>query len=137
MTQKAKALSAYLTQLGAEPFDWRANNCVHFAGRYVAMVEGGEPLSGIAMAPTLAGTRRLIKRHGGLAAAVTKRLGREPIPPAFAQVGDVVLIPLSTTDPEALALGLCCGDCAAVMTLAGSVERVAMSTALHAWRVGP
>lgn len=133
---KSKLFTAYLAE-PLPPFDWQLANCGHFAGAFVAQVEqGADPLSGLPLGKSLAATRRMIKNAGGLAALVSKQLAREPIAPAFAQLGDVVLLPLSDADPLAQALGLCCGEVAAVRDEAGAVHMLPMSSALHAWRVG-
>lgn len=132
---KSKLLTAYLAA-PLPPFDWRAANCGHFAGAYVAQVEGADPLTGLSLGASLRATRRLLQEAGGMAALVTRQLGRDPIEPAFAQLGDVVLLPLSESDPLAQALGLCCGEVAAVRDEAGAVHLLPMQGAVCAWRVG-
>jgi len=132
---KSKLLTAHLAA-PLPAFDWASANCGHFAGGYVAAVEGADPLASLPLGSSLTSTRRLLQNAGGLCAVVTKQLAREPIAPAFAQLGDVVLLPLSEADPLAQALGLCCGEVAAVRDEAGAVHMLPMSSALHAWRVG-
>ncbi len=135
MSQKAKLLTAYLAQQ-AGPFDWSGRNCAHFAMGFVTFVEGFDPLAEFTMADAPASTRRLIKRGGGLAALLTKHMGRSSISARYAQTGDVVLMPISDTDAEAFSIGLCCGECAAVLDADGQIQMVAMAPATHAWRVG-
>jgi hypothetical protein len=132
---KSKLLTAYLAE-PLPPFDWQAANCGHFAGAFVAQVEGADPLAGLALGKSLRATRRILADAGGLAALVSRQLAREPIAPAFGQLGDMVLLPLSDADPLAQALGLCCGEVAAVRDEAGGVHLLPMASALAAWRVG-
>ncbi|MBT9495381.1 MAG: hypothetical protein IV107_24170 [Paucibacter sp.] len=133
---KAKALTAYLAGRQPAPFDWHTNNCGHFACSFVQQVEGFDPLASLPLTDSMAGTRAFIAEAGGMAELVTRQLAREPISPKLAQLGDMVLLPLSTTDPEALALGLCCGEQAVILTDTGVHAFVPMSAAVSAWRVG-
>lgn len=132
---KSKLLTAYLSE-PLPPFDWRGANCGHFAGAFVERVEGTDPLAGLALGDSLRATRRILADAGGMLALVSQQLAREPIAPAFAQLGDMVLLPLSDADPLAQALGLCCGEVAAVRDEAGAVHLLPMAAALAAWRVG-
>ncbi|MCZ8074636.1 MAG: hypothetical protein O9341_10945 [Paucibacter sp.] len=134
----AKALTAYLAE-PLPPFDWRSANCVHFAGAFVAQIEGHDPLAGEGMPATRAAARRLVRARGGFAALVTAALQREPIPVTMARLGDVVLMPvpgLEAADAEAQALGLCCGEVVAVRDEAGAVLMLPLASAVAAWRVG-
>lgn len=133
---KAKLLTDYLTDHRAVPFDWQTANCLHFAGKFVALVEQRDPLAGRKMPATLAAARRIQRQGGDLAALITAALDRDPIAPAFAQIGDVVLLPLNPADPEALACGICWGEYAACVTDGGAIMLVAMTPTTHAWRVG-
>lgn len=133
---KAKALTAYLAERQPAPFDWRTANCAHFAAGFVARVEGRDVLAALRMPTTLGEARRRLRRGGGLQRLVTHALNREPIAAPFAQVGDVVLLRLSETDAEAMALGLCCGEYAAAATEDGGVTHHPMTNAVAAWRVG-
>lgn len=133
---KAKALTAYLAEREPAPFDWHTANCTHFAARFVELVEQREILASYSMPVNLAGARRKQRQAGGLQGIVTAQLGREPIAPLLAQLGDVVLLPLDATDPDAQALGLCCGEQAAFVLEGGAVGLVPMSLAVAAWRVG-
>jgi hypothetical protein len=135
MMTKSAALSAYLAQ--PQPaFDWQHNNCCHFAARYVVQIEPGtNPLAGISMASSRATTRRLLRAAGGLAALVTQALQRTPLLPSYAQLGDLVLLNLPDANPQAQALALCCGDCAAALDPTGTIAYVPMTQALHAWRL--
>jgi hypothetical protein len=133
---KAKALTAYLAGRQPAPFDWATANCGHFAGRFVALVEGRDPLASFGMPASLPAARRAMRQAGGLQGWVTAALARPPIPPALAQLGDVVLLPLAEGDPEAQALGLCCGEHAAAVAADGTLTMHPMPNALAAWRVG-
>ena len=136
----AARLDAYCRAAAAQPFDWATHNCCHFAGGWVRLVEGVDPLAGM---PRLAGARdarRLVRWLGGLAEAVTLRLEREPIAPARARLGDVVLLPLSRIGGgHGNCVGICVGPSAALgaqvamyLTEAAAVYWP-VAEASHAW----
>lgn len=132
----AAALDRYLIESPIAAFDWASANCCHFASRWVLIVEGRDPMAAMSLpaTPSQFAARRLIVALGGsLEAAWTKCLGRPPIPPTLAQVGDVVLVPLPD---EGAAVGICVGR--DVLCVAPSGDRVAigMQRALCAWRIG-
>lgn len=139
----AARLNAYLMQACARPFSWAEHNCCHFAGGWVREVEGRDPLAGM---PPLNGersARRLVRWLGGLAEAVTLRLEREPIAPARARVGDVVLLPLSrVAGGHGNCVGICVGPSAALgaQVAVYLTEQAAIywpvADATHAWRIG-
>jgi hypothetical protein len=132
---KAKALAAHLGA-GTSAFDWHGANCAHFCGAYIEQIEGRDPLAGFEMPASQTQARRLLAK-AKLADLVSAQLGRAPIAPAFAQIGDLMLLPLSDSDPLALALGLCAGDAACARTEhSGAISFVPSASALCAWRVG-
>ena len=133
---KAKALTAYLAGRQPAPFSWSTANCTHFAGAFVADVEGRNPLADVTMPATLAAARRMLTQEGGLHALVTAALARPSIAPTLAQLGDVVLLAVSEHDADAQALGLCCGEYAAAVTAEGGLTMHPMTNGLAAWRVG-
>lgn len=136
-------LSAYLTTALARPFDWATHNCCHFAAGWVRTVEGVDALAGMPPLTGAGSARRLLRWLGGLPAAVTLRLGREPVPGAQARVGDVVALPLAALggQPGHYTVGICAGVSAA---LGVSVSVFVTDTAAiywptaeasHAWHV--
>lgn len=115
------------------PFHWGVANCCHWPAGWVLACEGFDPMEGLKATPTPAAARRLIKSLGGsLVAAWTKQLGREPIAPTLAQIGDVVVIPL---DADRQTTGVCAGRDALCVDDAGKVVRVPMGAAIAAWRI--
>lgn len=128
----AKHLGAYLAEASARPFDWGNANCCHLAAGWVAARTGVDPMAGLPDTPTERAARRLIATLGGtLADAWTRQLGREPIAPAMAQVGDVVLLELEGRP----VVGICNGTTAVAALDAGGVAFVPMAHATHAWRL--
>jgi hypothetical protein len=129
---RAHAFEEYIDGRRGLPFDWGARNCCHFMLEWVLLVE---PASGIsAKQPrSLAGSLRYVRKHGSLRAAVTERLGREPIDARLASVGDIVLCPAPGEIGEAV--GICNGRTAVLLSEAGLCFHD-MSTALCAWPVG-
>lgn len=133
----AKLLTAYLAGRQPAPFSWSGSNCGHFAAGWIRQAEGFDPMEGLGATPTKAAAARLLRRSGGYAALVTRQLGREPIAPAFARAGDLVLMPLSADDDESLALGVCAGGgMSAFVTDEGSTVFLATLRGRCAWRVG-
>lgn len=128
----AKHLGAYLAEASARAFDWRTANCCHLAAGWVASRTGVDPMADLPPTPTERAARRLIAALGGtLADAWTRQLGREPIPPSMAQVGDVVLLELDGRP----VVGICNGTTAVAVLDAGGTAFAPMSCATHAWRL--
>jgi hypothetical protein len=127
----AARLAEYLGRRHA--FDWATANCCHFAAGWVTEVEGADAMSGIAT-PTVRSAVSLVRAFGGLSAAITRRLGREPIAPTLARVGDVVL--MDGLGPCGAMVGICAGRTAVFVTEHGDIAHQPMSEAAHAWRVG-
>ena len=127
----ATRLDAYLQRPRAE-FDWAANHCCHFAAGWVREVEG---LDAMPLVPTPDGKAawRLIQSYGGLAEAITQQLGRAPIAPADAQLGDVVLLPLPER-PGRASVGICNGRLSMFIERSG-LGVVPTLQCTHAWRV--
>lgn len=129
----AALLDAYLEGWRGRTFDWAGANCArHFAGGWVLAAEGRDLLADLPQTPDAAAAARLLRALGGLSAAVTARLGREPIPALMAASGDLVLV----VDDDRSALGICNGRLSAVVTPGGLHFRQT-AQALHAWRVAP
>lgn len=113
-------------------FDWLAANCCHFAAGWVRLVERFDPMDGLPGTPDKFAAYRLIRRGGGLAALWSRQLGREPISPKLAQVGDVVMMPL---DDGRAAVGICAGRTAVFVDEHGSCVHEPIARASHAWRL--
>lgn len=128
----AKKLVAYLAEAGARPFDWGAFNCCHLAAGWVEVCAGAHPMAGLPATPTERAARRLIRALGGtLADAWTRQLGRDPISPAMAQLGDVVLLDVDGRP----VIGICNGMTAVAPLDVGGTTFVPMALATHAWRL--
>lgn len=85
-------LARYLAERQAMPFAFGSdgNDCVsHAAGAIAAQIDRN-PLDGLRWSTEL-GAARLIKRLGGLEAAISARL--RPIAPAHAHRGDIGAVP--------------------------------------------
>jgi hypothetical protein len=128
-------LDAYLAEQQARPFSWSRNNCCHFVAGWVAHITGTDPMAGLPYTHSQHAARRLTRQLGGtLADAWARRLGREPVAAALAQVGDVVLVPVGA---DGAAVGICTGRHVALLTLADGLTHLPMTQATHAWRVTP
>lgn len=127
------ALAKYIAGYPAR-FDWLDANCCHFAAGWVREVEGFDPMAGIPPTPDAQAAMRLVVQLGGSMLAVWRDhlLKREPIPPALAQIGDVVLMPVDGW----MASGLCAGRTAVFINTLGHTEHRPMTDAAHAWRIG-
>jgi hypothetical protein len=126
-------LARYVShQRGA--FDWATNNCCTFAAGWVREVEGREVMP-IEPTPDAMSAWRLICRHGSLANVVSEQLGRAPIPPSHAQVGDLVMFP-GHDHPGRAIMGICNGRTSILHGVDGEAIFMATAAAMHAWRVG-
>jgi hypothetical protein len=135
----AHQLTAYLASHRARPFDWRRANCCHFAAGWVCAATGRNPMQGLPATPSAKSALRLVRKLGGsLQAAWTACLGREPIPPASAQVGDLVLVPTVPTVQApgvGAAVGICVGGTVVLAGDAGGHLYLPLSAATAAWRL--
>jgi hypothetical protein len=131
---RAAELDAYMIRAcerGA--FDWADNNCCQFAMRWVGEVEGRDPMDGLPETKTAREAWALIERLGGLAEAITQQMGRPPIAPAMAQLGDVVMYRLNGSR---CSVGICGGRTSMLIDEAGASMHVPTIQCTHAWRVG-
>lgn len=103
----AHDLDAFVHTLRGREFWWGRHDCATMAAEWVHLREGVDPRAGSTWAG-LRGARRYIAARGQtLREAVGQLLARQEIPPAQAQVGDVVLITGTVGIGEAL--GICAG----------------------------
>lgn len=93
MTPDHDALLAYLAERRLMPFAWGRdrNDCVSYGAGALLAMTGWDPLAGMPHWSTERGALRVMRRFGGLVAAVTGRLS--PIAPALAHRGDVAGVP--------------------------------------------
>lgn len=132
MSGLARQLANYVAGYGAHAFDWQAANCCHFAAGWVAQQTGADPMAGLASTPNERAARRVMKALGGtMADALTVQLGREPIAPAMARLGDVVLLEHEGRP----VVGVCNGINAVSVLDAGGTAFLPMTLATHAWRL--
>lgn len=129
MTPDRHALIAYLESRE----DWRfgygreamTHDCARFAGAGVRAVWGRDPLADFAGSwTTRAGARRVLSRHGGMAAAVSTVM--RPISPLMAARGDVGMT-------EGGQLVLFEGDGVVGLTDTTGYRRLPRSAAIAAW----
>jgi hypothetical protein len=140
----AARLGHVVAQRLAMPFAWGPNDCAAWVADAVAAMHGRDTLR------ELRGTRRSpaqawrqLQRGGGYPAAMA-RAGLQPVPPALAGRGDVVLLAEAVAACAAMpapagrgwpgVLGVCLGEDGAAPGPAGLVL-VPMQQALQAWRV--
>ena len=130
----AQALDAYLVEHQVQPFLWSRHNCCHFVAGWVRTATGHDPMAGLPVTWSRMAAHRLIHQLGGtLADAWTRRLGRGPVQPEFAQAGDVVHVWLREQD--CAAVGICTGRHAALLMEDSGIVLLPMSHATHAWRL--
>lgn len=132
--QLAALLDSYLIESPPQSFDWGTANCCHFVNKWVTLATGHDHMAAMKLriTETKMDARRLIVELGGsLEAAWTKGLGIDPISPKFAQVGDVMLVPL----PDGGELvGICVGRLIVCAEESGALVHVEAKLASHAWR---
>lgn len=122
-------LATYLHQRMATPFAWGSHDCCTFAAGAVEAMTGSNPMAVLPRYDTEHAALRIIVEGGDLRRLVSSILG-EPVRPAFAAMGDVVL--LSNEGRELL------GICNGVNAIAASQDGVAaleMSAAIEAWKI--
>lgn len=121
---------AFVRERQALPFAWGSNDCAMFAADAV------QAMTGVRLLPLMRGYSSarealvLIEQAGGLRGIATHALGGF-ILPAYATVGDVVLVRVGKR--EALAI---CNGGTAIGPGPSGVVAVQMADALTAWRVG-
>jgi hypothetical protein len=137
-TTMAARLGHYLAGLPHAGFDWERRNCCHLAAGWVELIEGRHLMPAMPSGANALVARRMLKGRGGnLAAAVTRALGRTPIVPAQARVGDLVLVPtpLDEGSGTGQALGICAGRTAVCLGVDGAQLYLPTLGAVAAWRV--
>lgn len=124
------ALQAKIEASKAKPFVWGENDCFTFAADCVFAITGEDKMAKRrGKYKTELGANKMLKRVGGVEAAITSELG-EPMAPAFAQRGDVVYFVGAMGETA----GVCIGRMIASPTLTG-VGFTSMQLAKKAWRV--
>lgn len=124
-------LNRVIEQARGRRFAWGAHDCVTFAADCVRAMTDDDPLELLRGAyEGAAGAARLLAGMGGMQAAVGTRLG-QPVPPARARRGDVVLFESAR---HGQTLGVCVGAALVGPGEAGLL-RLPMSQALLAWPV--
>ena len=123
-------LDGFVRARAHQPFAWGSNDCATFAADCVEALTGARLLPELRSYATALQAMRLIEERGGLRGVATEALG-EPIRPAFAAIGDVVLVS-SAAGGEAL--GICNGS-VVLGPGADGMEVIGMDAAIAAWRV--
>lgn len=130
MASLVASLACYLAE--CESFDWARFNCGHFIAGWVRRATGRDVMAGLPEAGGVRDWLRTVQAAGGVEPLVTARLGCSPIAPAFAAIGDLVLLPGAVTGGT---LGLCAGRTAVCLAEPFGTAHVPMSRATAAWRL--
>ena len=126
----AAALQNQITQFNATPFAWGTHDCFTFAADCVLAMTGEDKMAKRrGKYKTELGANKMLKRIGGVEAAITSVLG-EPINPNLAQRGDVVYFnsPLGDT------AGICVGS-KIISPAANGLGFTPMTQAIKAWSI--
>jgi hypothetical protein len=83
-------LLAFVDSRQNTPHSWGDNDCAKFVAGAVKAATGKDPLKGLRWG-TQTGALRVLKRLGGIEAALDERFER--IPPALAKRGDIAGVP--------------------------------------------
>jgi len=128
----ASNLDTYLQEQEGRAFDWPTFNCCHFAQGWVQRQEG-HALNLVPRVKDRKSALRIIHDRGGREAAISKAIGREPIPVTMARPGDLVLF----RSADSAMLGICCGRTGACIGEGvGNIVHIEMTQACAAWPVG-
>jgi hypothetical protein len=127
-------LMALLDAEAARPFAWGESDCVvGLAARGVEAVTGTDPCADLrGRYKTARGAAGLLRRLGGLEAAVAARLGPPLASPALAHRGDVAML----EERGMPVLGLCVGNGRLAVKAPDGLAHRPMSRAVRAWPVG-
>lgn len=112
------------------PFAWGSNDCCTFAAGVVEAITGSNPMATAEPYSSETGAARLIAEAGGLRELASAFLGVH-VPPAFAAVGDVVMV----ENEGRQALGICNGTTVIGPSLNRGLVALDMSAALAAWKI--
>ena len=114
-----------------KPFIWGEHDCVLWAANAVLAITEFDAAEGFRDSySTALGAAKLLKDFGGMESLVTKKLDREPVAPAFANVGDV-LMGLQESQPM---LAICNGETMLAPGVEGLVALPTLS-AVKAWKI--
>lgn len=122
-------LAEFARERSSMPFEWGRNDCCLFTVDAVLALTGVDHGAAFRGYDSALGAERLLKRHGGVRDLATDALG-EPVAPAFAAVGDAVLI--LNEGRELLAV---CNGTTALAAGADGMVTMDMSDALAAWKI--
>lgn len=122
-------LSEFARERSTMPFEWGRNDCCLFTVDAVAAMTGVDHGVAFRGYDSAIVAERLLKANGGVRGLATEAWG-DPVPPAFAAVGDPVL--LLNEGRELLAV--CNGTSAFAAGPDGAVV-LDMSAALAAWKI--
>lgn len=111
------------------PFVWGSNDCCLFAADCVKAMTGVEHAKELRGYETALQAARIIEDAGGLSAIATAALGPS-VTPAYAAVGDVVLI--ENADREMLAI---CNGVNVIAPGESGIVALGMESALAVWKV--
>lgn len=117
-------------------FAYGTFDCALFAADCVLAITGNDYAVELRGYTSKLDAYRIVANYGSLQAMITALLGSEPIHPAFAGRGDVILGAPPLGENEAgECIGICTGTHIAYPKAVG-LQLLLRATALHAWRIG-
>lgn len=130
-------LFEFVASFSAEPFDWEGANCCHMPAAWVEHIEGRHIV--LPRVTSQLSAFREASRAGGLLAAITSAIGRDPMPSlSDARIGDVVAWRSGVAGPGYIGLcGVVIADGFAVVSTGVNAVLRPIDNAAAAWRVGP
>jgi formylmethanofuran dehydrogenase subunit D len=112
------------------PFQWGEHDCIAWGAACVTAITGKAPVNNKLKRKDEKQAARLLKKIGGVSAAVTMELGDPMVNKLMARRGDIVVL----SNGERECVGVCVGDSAACVDYDGMVF-IPMTKAVSAWRV--
>jgi len=116
-------------------FSYGNFDCCLFAADVVLAITGHDYAAELRSYQSKQSAYRIVARYGSLEAMISALLGKDPVHPAFAHRGDVVVGSVPVADGEAgESVGICCGvDCA--FPASAGLAFYPRTTVRLAWRI--
>lgn len=130
-----EALHDYIEAAMKKQFAYGAYDCALFCADWVKIATGVDHAADLRGYDSMLAAYKIIERYGSMEAMVTQLLGADPIHPAWAQRGDVVMLKgHAALDGQPEGLGICLGRTSAFARELGLLMIPTLDAAA-AWKI--